>query len=364
MLKILIVDDEPLSVKRLKRILLENVEIDYIQTFLNPLEAYEFSKGHAIDVAFLDISMPEINGMKLSHLLLGNNPSIHIIFVTGYHEYAVQAFELGALDYLMKPVTVERVHKTLDKLKKTHYSEETAPSIEVCLFNGLAIYQKRARKGMLKLRSPKTEELFAFLLCKRRVSREEIIDTLWNGLEPEKALKNLNSTVYYIRKAIGSNKLGIHIQTNKKEVWIEEGDFHCDLYQFERLYKQIKQASNLSGDLFKQVGALYTGELLRGKAYEWASEEAHWLEGKYIEILEAAATFHSKRNELNEALHFLKEVLKRDSLKEDIHYEIIRLYVQHGRKNDAWRQFSQLEELLRCELGTVPDPRIIDLLKE
>src|SRR5690606_7587772 len=127
----------------------------------------------------------------------------------------------------------------------------------------------------------------------------------------------------------------------------EEGDFHCDLYQFETLYKQIKQASDLRADLFKQVDALYAGELLKGKAYEWASEEAHWLEGKYIELLEVAASFHRKRNELSEALHYYEEILKKDSLREDIHYEVIRLYIQDGRKNDALRQFQHLKELLR-----------------
>ncbi len=101
----IIVDDEELSVKRLTRILRENGKIATCRAFLNPHEAYEYSRANAVDIAFLDISMPEIDGMKL------------------------------------------------------------------------------------KLRSTKNAELFAFLVCQRTASREEIIDTLWSGLTPVLRMK-------------------------------------------------------------------------------------------------------------------------------------------------------------------------------
>ena len=69
MLKVIIVDDEALSVKRLQRLLSKNGWIEICQTFQHPREAYEYAKANPIDVAFLDISMPHINGMKLSALL-------------------------------------------------------------------------------------------------------------------------------------------------------------------------------------------------------------------------------------------------------------------------------------------------------
>jgi two-component system, LytTR family, response regulator len=139
MLRAIIVDDEELSVKRLKRLLSESGEIEICQTFLNPLEAYEFVKENPIHIAFLDIYMPEINGMRLSSLLLELDASIDLVFVTGYDNYAVQAFDMSALDYLMKPVTVQRMSKTLDKIRRRHPCAAVEPS-------------------MLKLRSPTTQE--------------------------------------------------------------------------------------------------------------------------------------------------------------------------------------------------------------
>jgi DNA-binding NarL/FixJ family response regulator len=130
MLRAIIVDDEEISVKRLMRVLSESGEIEKCHTFLSPLEAYEFAKTNPINIAFLDISMSEINGMRLSSLFRDLDASIDIVFVTGYEHYAVRAFDMDALDYIMKPVTALRVSKTLDKIRKRHQHTATSPSMD------------------------------------------------------------------------------------------------------------------------------------------------------------------------------------------------------------------------------------------
>ncbi|WP_339168253.1 response regulator [Paenibacillus sp. FSL H7-0943] len=360
MLRAIIVDDEELSVKRLKRILSQSGEIDVYETFLNPAVAYAFAKANPIDVAFLDISMPETNGMKLSSLLHELDESIDVVFVTGFDEYALQAFDLSAVDYLLKPVTAERLSKTLEKLKKINRNTTVEPTLEVFLFNGLKVYRRTQNRELIKLRSPKTEELFAFLVSKGTVSREEIIDTLWSGLEPEKAWKNLNSTLYYIRKAIGAN----YIKASRNEIHIVESSIYCDLYEFERLLKQIRQTSERHVEWMIQAEGLYTGALLKGKAYEWASSRTRRLEHEYIGLLELAARFHLEQNQQQQALHYFGEIIKLDSLREDIYHEIINLLIELGRMNEAQRKFGQLEEMLQQELGTTPDPKLKALMKQ
>lgn len=354
MLRAIIVDDEELSVKRLKRILSQSGEIEVSETFLDPSAAYEFVKTNPINVAFLDIFMPETNGMKLSARLHELDEDINVVFVTGYDEYALQAFELSAVDYLLKPVTAQRLSKTLDKIKKMNRSVTVQPMIEVHLFNGLKIYRRTEDRELIKLRSPKTEELFAFLVSKGTVSREEVIDTLWGELEPEKAWKNLNSTLYYIRKAIGAN----YIKASKNEIGIVENSLYCDFYEFNRLLKLIRQTPERHSEWFNQVETLYTGALLKGKSYEWVSGKTRRLEQEYIGLMELAARFHLDRNERQQSLHYFEEILKLDPLREDIHQEIIHLYIQLGRWNEAFRRYEQLEETLLQELGTMPDPKL------
>ncbi|WP_127583206.1 response regulator transcription factor [Paenibacillus koleovorans] len=120
MFRAIIVDDEELLVKWLEKVLVASKEIEICRTFLGPLQAYDYVKENRIDIAFLDISMPEINGMRLSSLLHELDDSIKVVFVTAFDDYAVRAFELNALDYLLKPVTAERMAVTLEKLRKTH----------------------------------------------------------------------------------------------------------------------------------------------------------------------------------------------------------------------------------------------------
>lgn len=358
MLRAIIVDDEELSVKRLKRILSQSGEIEVYETFQDPTVAYEFVKTNPVDVAFLDISMPETNGMKLSSLLHELDESIDVVFVTGYDEYALQAFELSAVDYLLKPVTAQRLSKTLDKIKKMNRRATAEPTIEVLLFNGLKIYRRTKDREPIKLRSPKTEELFALLVSKGTVSRDEIIDTLWSGLEPEKAWKNLNSTLYYIRKAIGSSC----ITASRNEIGIKESHIYCDLYEFDRLLKQIRQGSERHLQWFSQAETLYTGALLQGKAYDWASGKTRRLEQDFIGMLELAARFHLEQNQLHQSLYYFEELIKLDPLREDIHHEIIQLYIELGRINEAYQWYEQLEETLLQELGTTPDPLLKALI--
>jgi two-component SAPR family response regulator len=359
MLRAMIVDDEELSVQRLGILLSESGELGLCAAFLNPAEAYEFAKTNPVDVAFLDISMPDIDGMLLSTLLHDLDDSIDIVFVTGYDEYAVQAFDRNALDYLLKPVTAERLSRTLDKIRKRHRSAAAdGSSAQVLLFNGLKLYRRERDQVQVKLRSPKTEELFAFLVCKGTVSREEIVDTLWSGLEKNKALKNLNSTLYYIRKAFDNGESDSFLAAGKHEIGIREGALRCDLYEFERLLKQVRQAPEKQAELFRRAETLYTGRLLQGKDYEWAAELARSLERQYIELLEAGARFHIGINKPQQALHYFSEILKLDAMREDIHHEAIRLYVELGRKNEAFRQYRVMEEMLEKELGAKPDPRM------
>ena len=363
MFKAIVVDDEELSVRRLKRLLLESGEVDSCHTFLNPAEAYDFAKANPIDVAFLDISMPDMSGMTLSRQLLELDDSIQVVFATGFENYAVEAFEVNALDYLLKPVSAERLQQTIGKIRRQNVRKTaSAPVIEVQLFNGLQLFNRSPEQESIKLRSPKTEELFVYLVCKGPVSRDQIIDALWNGLDPNKATKNLNTNIYYIRKALGDYNLGHVLLTGKTEIRLDANYMHCDLYEFERLLRMVRIDPERNTDLLRQAEVLYTGELLKGKTYDWISEDSRRLERLYTELLETAAKKCLQRGERREALHYYSELVKRDSLRDDIHVEIIRLYLELGRMHEAMLQYRQLEEILLQELGTAPDPQMRETL--
>lgn len=362
MLRVIIVDDEQLSLKRLRRILSESGEAMDCQTFQNPLKAYEYAKDNPIDIAFLDISMPEVHGMSLSQQLHELHGALDVVFVTGYEEYALQAFNINATDYLLKPVSAERVRQALDKILRRPRRREELPMLEVRMFGGLKLMHPDPDRKPLKLRSPKTEELFAFLLYKRSVSREEIMDTLWSGFDSGKASNNLNSNLYYIRKAISESGLKVSLLADRKKVQILENSLTCDLYAFEHALREIRLGRDGRKELLKQAAAWYTGPFLKGKAYEWAGTKTRRLEQEYMELLELSAHHYLEQQEMERALQAYDEILRTDALREDIASQALRILIGLGRTSEAIRRYRKLEEVLLQELGTQPAPALREMM--
>lgn len=116
MTKVLIVDDEVLARKKIRRFLEEKNEGYDILEAENGLQALDMIETQKPDIVFLDIEMPEMNGMDLINAL--PNPNFHLIFQTAYSEYAVSAFEKNAIDYLLKPYNQERFYQALEKCTK------------------------------------------------------------------------------------------------------------------------------------------------------------------------------------------------------------------------------------------------------
>ncbi|MGQ7889785.1 response regulator [Paenibacillus sp. WC2504] len=167
MLRAIIVDDEELPMKLLKKLLSDSGEIEICHTFLNPHQAYEFVKENPIHIAFLDISMPEMDGLQLSNLLLGTDASIDVVFVTAYDDYAVQAFDMSALDYLMKPVSAPRLSKTLDKIIKRQRSAAVEPYTQGLLE---PVYAEQSLKENLTEQETKVLRLLAEGLSNREIA--------------------------------------------------------------------------------------------------------------------------------------------------------------------------------------------------
>lgn len=127
-MRALIVDDERLARNELKRLLENFPTIQVVAEANNALEAMSLLEEHHPDVVFLDIQMPEKNGFEFLEELEGAIPPI--IFTTAYDEYALKAFEVNALDYVLKPIDLGRLSEAIAKLEKNVVSESTKVQLE------------------------------------------------------------------------------------------------------------------------------------------------------------------------------------------------------------------------------------------
>ena len=108
-LRVLVVDDEPLTRERVGALVRETKELEWIGEARNGLEALNFITTHQPDLVFIDVEMPELSGFGVIAALDGAESHIPgVVFVTAYERYAVRAFDVGAIDYLHKPITRQR----------------------------------------------------------------------------------------------------------------------------------------------------------------------------------------------------------------------------------------------------------------
>lgn len=136
------IDDEPMA---LDVIALYCADCDFVEmkaTFRDPLKAAAYLKREKVDLIFLDINMPGISGMQLAQSL---SPAPLIIFTTAYSHYAVESYNLNAVDYLLKPVTFERFLTAVQKAAKVRSSEkrENGDELTVYLKSGPQTYPVR-----------------------------------------------------------------------------------------------------------------------------------------------------------------------------------------------------------------------------
>lgn len=128
-LRILIVDDERPARDKLRRLVTAHVNVAFISEARDGLEALSLVEQNQYDVIFLDIQMPEMDGLSVAQNL--TEPAPLVVFVTAYDQFALQAFDANAIDYLLKPYDEERFLRVLQKLNKSLVISEKKAGIQV-----------------------------------------------------------------------------------------------------------------------------------------------------------------------------------------------------------------------------------------
>ncbi|WP_458625958.1 LytR/AlgR family response regulator transcription factor [Winogradskyella sp. PC D3.3] len=133
-MKCIIIDDEPLAIDVIESYCQALGAVEVICTFTNAIEALDFINNNAIDLVFSDIEMPNISGIELIKSLEGKIP--YFIFTTAYPEYALDGFDLNAVDYLVKPIPFPRFIKAINRVKEIMKLNEVGMSFNIASAGG------------------------------------------------------------------------------------------------------------------------------------------------------------------------------------------------------------------------------------
>lgn len=253
-MKIICVDDEKLILQFVVHLCEQLPKVSEVVSFSSSLEAVDYLKNNSADIALLDIEMPKMNGISLAVKIKELHPDISVIFLTGYSNYALDAFKLHASGYILKPIEKERLEEEINYalaakeiIKYPHIFAKTFGEFEF-LIDG---------KPMRFARS-KAKELLAFLIDKQGsgVKRNVAFAALYeDALYDRKMQKSFNVIVHSLKTTLNENGIGDIFELNAGELRIKPDLFECDLYRL------------LAGDV--QAINAYRGEYMT--AYYWAS---------------------------------------------------------------------------------------------
>ena len=223
----LAVDDENLQLNKLVDALKEADPKCEILSFNNPLVAYEAVKKVKIDAAFLDIEMGGMNGVELGKKLKQINPNINIIFVTGYDQYAIDAYSMHASGYLTKPVSTERIKAELANLRYPMPGGNDANILRAQCFGQFEVFYNNKP---IKFNRSKTKEMLAYLIDKRgaMVSVKELSVALF-GEEKSSYIRNL---VADLSSALKELNIEDTFVKHFNSYGVNVSEISCDYYDY------------------------------------------------------------------------------------------------------------------------------------
>ncbi|EKN64165.1 response regulator [Schinkia azotoformans] len=354
MLRVLIIDDEILAITLLEKFIEEIDGVQIIGKYTWFEEGLESFKDLKPDVVFLDIEMPSLNGIEIAERIAIIDDSIDIVFVTAYDHYALEAFRVHAVDYLLKPTDKERLKRTLHKIMKRRKIDlpelQENPTLHAQLIGNFILYDNNGQ--VIKWRTKKVKELCAYLLHHGNpIHRMQIIEDLWPDVPLEKAGALLHTTVYQLRKILKS-----HAYKNPISFVDERYSMNINiLNDLESLIQIIEKKSFDDRTLLDILEVVKKG-FLGYEDYQWSFARKQQIDQECKQFLEHYVNKYNeekiKPKQWGDALEALIEL---EPFVEKYYQELIKFFINDNEIKKAVGLYKDLQEILWSELGEIPN---------
>jgi two-component SAPR family response regulator len=355
-LKIVVVDDEELSLQLTMKMLEKQDQAKIVGAFSKPLEALKYIPELKPDAVFLDIEMPGINGVELAKRLIEQDEDLHIVFVTAYNQYAIDAFKVSAVNYLLKPIDAEELSKTLLRIlkyKKMVVDVQIQKTIRIKCFGEFAVFNPNGEK--IKWTSKKAEELLSYFILNqgKQIDKWKIGDDLWPQANEEQLNSSFHTTLFMLRKTLEQEKLPITIESEKGSkdgYYCRIEQIECDLFQAEAfLAKELEVCEDTVAE-FEGMVSQVEGKVYQEQAYLWSLAYQQKITNAMIHIFVDMSTFYIGQQEYSKALKVLNKGLQLEPHHEQIHIEIMRIYYYQNNKLALQKHYKAFKTLLKIEL--------------
>jgi two-component system, LytTR family, response regulator len=368
MIKAIIVDNEELALEFMKRKLNEFDEIEVVASYTDSRDLIEKLQLLEFDVAFLDIEMGEVSGIDIAEQLINLNRDIQIVFVTAYQDYAIQAFEMNSVDYLLKPVIKGRLVKTIKRLENKKIQQSPSPREkikreDILSINSLGDLSVTFLGSIIKWKTAKVKELFAYLLTHQDsyIDRDILLNQLWPGLDYKKAKVYLHTSMSYLRqllKEYGYSE-AVTFQDNKYKLTLDKFTWDIQLFDYIETINPITLPSQV--EKIKNLQKAYKGDYLQNEGYLWVNDRAKMIRKKYMRILELLCDYYHKHNKQHDYVETLEQLIKYNPYSETYIRQLMTIHIELGNRIEAINIYQDFKERLDEELGILPDKLTLSL---
>lgn len=363
MIKAIVIDDEWYNLEEISERVEKTGFIDIVGKYQNPLKALEEMFLTCPHIAFIDIELPEMDGITLAEKLLESNPSIIIVFITSWNQYAVQAFDLNALDYILKPIKTERFNRMVEKIKNeiNLKSPHTSSKLTIKCFNQLEV---SIGAIPVKWERAKAEEVFAYLLMHhgKYIHKEKIVESLWAEYEPTKALQILQTSVCKIRNLFSSIRNNVKLDYSGNRYCLIIENEACDYLQVEKALADFRVNDRTTYHAIENACILYEKGFLTEQGYIWSiAKDQELRECLIMSLKEMLKAYHVEGVPQN-IINVLQFITRLAPFDEKINYKLIKMYKEFGYTTAALSHYEWLKKVLKEEYETGPSERIKKLM--
>ncbi|OZB90858.1 response regulator [Paenibacillus sp. XY044] len=370
-MKIILVDDEFLALQKMERLLqsLEGVnpETMSVLAFQSPLQALDAAAETAPDLAFLDIDMPEMSGFELADHLHAMIPGLEVVFVTAYQEFAIKAFEINALDYLLKPIHPNRLAVTMERVATrsrtaVSSSDDGQPEnhMMLCCLKNLHFRSADGKPQSFSWRTLKAPELFAYLIYYRNktVSKQTLIDLLWPDFNLKRATTQLHTAIYQIRKTIKMCGIDLHIKFQDEGYRLEFGNVTLDIEEWEQCLRSapLVAPENLSEHIV--IMDKYPGDFLGEHGYGWAEPEQERTRLLWFDHAKQIAECCVRLGQHAEAIGLYQEMIRKMPYREEGYDGLMKLYAAISQLAGVRRLYEQMTSVFLEDYDMTPSKEI------
>lgn len=370
-MKTILIDDEPLSLTYLENLLKDISEMTIIGSYTEAKKGLEAILKKRPEIVFLDIKMLEMNGIEMAEYILEKIPEVKLVFITAYDSFAVKAFELNAVDYILKPFKRERLIKTIRRLTKeqTDIPKEPPRSKMIGCFHTLHFCTHRDGVKVQSIdvhwRTNKAKELFAFLIHHRNqpIRKDVILDLFWPNIDWDKGFSRLYVTIYQIRKTLQMLNIDIHITNIDNSYKLDLNDVVLDVEIWEQRVRNLPSLSMETLSKYHEVINLYGGDYFGLDNYSWAESERERLRKMWLKLTEKTADYLITKGDYSKAVTLYTQIQTHYPFYEESYLKLMALYDQLGDRPSVEKQYTKFSKMLMDEYGLKPTDKQKDWYK-